>query len=128
MDITLEKTLVDKLMLTRMMPKKSMKRKYDLSYCVKQVDDCENKFAVIFTVMIQNTAVFKMNIEYSAIFITDADITEEFIQSKFATINAPAIAYPFLRSYVSFVTLNSGYEPALLPTINFVEFSKENYK
>jgi len=55
-------------------------------------------------------------------FETDEEITEEFKNSHFPKINAPAIAYPYLRAYVSNLTLQSGVTPVMLPTINFVKF------
>ena len=55
-------------------------------------------------------------------FITDEEITEDFKISHFPKINAPAIAYPYLRAFVSNLTLQSGVDPAMLPTINFIKF------
>lgn len=37
----------------------------------------------------------------------------------FAKINAPAIAYPFLRAYIANFFISSGYNALMLPTINF---------
>ena len=54
----------------------------------------------------------------------DEDITEEFKVSDFPKINAPAIAFPYLRAFISNVTLQSGFNPVMLPSINFVEFAK----
>jgi preprotein translocase subunit SecB len=58
-------------------------------------------------------------------FEAEKEITEEFKLSDFPSINAPAIAFPFLRAYVSNLTLQSGYEPAILPSLNFVEMAKK---
>tara|TARA_R110002060_G_scaffold118_1_gene254 strand:- start:1806 stop:2207 length:402 start_codon:yes stop_codon:yes gene_type:complete len=44
---------------------------------------------------------------------------ETFKNSKFPVVNAPAIAFPFLRSFVGTFLLNAGYEPILLPSFNF---------
>lgn len=65
---------------------------------------------------------------YLAEFETDEPIDQEFMDGHFPSVNAPAIAYPFLRSYVSTVTLNSGVEPMILPTINFQALAKEHQK
>ncbi|RQM76325.1 hypothetical protein EHZ47_09115 [Aeromonas jandaei] len=62
---------------------------------------------------------------YRAQFITDDVITDEFKESPFVFVNSPAIAYPFLRAYVSNVLLMSGYEPMMLPTINFQKLYKD---
>ncbi len=62
------------------------------------------------------------------IFITtfkaDATVTHEFLRSPMASINAPAIAFPFLRSFVMSMTVNAGYTAVVLPTVNFVELFK----
>ena len=42
----------------------------------------------------------------------------------FTKINAPAIAYPYLRAYISNLTLQSNGDPVILPTINFVAFHR----
>jgi preprotein translocase subunit SecB len=58
-------------------------------------------------------------------FETDSAINESFKISDFPKINAPAIAFPYLRAYISNLTLQSGYEPIILPSINFVELTRE---
>ena len=69
-----------------------------------------------------NDKKFNLDIKAMFDFLTDEEISEEFKQSHFPRINAPAIAYPYLRAYVSNLTLQSGVNPAMLPTINFVKF------
>lgn len=59
-------------------------------------------------------------------FTTDTEIDEEFKISDFPKINAPAIAFPYLRAYISNLTLQSGYDPVILPSINFVQMAKED--
>ncbi len=39
----------------------------------------------------------------------------------FASVNAPAILFPYLRETVSNLTARSGHPALLLPTVNFVE-------
>ena len=57
-------------------------------------------------------------------FNTSDKINQKFKDSKFIIINAPAIAFPFMRSFVATVTLNAGYSPAILPSVNFLELKK----
>ena len=61
-------------------------------------------------------------------FETDSPITEDFKKSSFPLINAPAIAFPYLRSFLSVLTMQAGYSPIMLPSINFVEFAKKAQK
>lgn len=66
---------------------------------------------------------FILEIVAVAHFNTDVDIDKKFLNSSFAKINAPAIAYPYIRSYISNLTLNSGLNPVMLPSINFVKLA-----
>ncbi|MEZ8657737.1 protein-export chaperone SecB [Vibrio cyclitrophicus] len=61
----------------------------------------------------------KLNVEYSAFFELDEDVNQEFMDSMFPKVNAPAIAYPYLRAFISTILLNAGYDPVILPSINF---------
>ncbi len=44
---------------------------------------------------------------------------------KFFTLNAPAIIFPYIRAYISTLTIQSGFKPILLPTLNLVALSEE---
>lgn len=68
--------------------------------------------------------LFSLKMSVNAYFDTDEDIDEDFKNSSFPNINAPAIAYPFLRAQVSQITLIAGINPVMLPTINFTNFLK----
>ena len=80
----------------------------------------ENSLGLRFRKLFSNKNKLSFKIVFN--FITDEQITEEFKHSHFPKINAPAIAYPYLRAYVSNLTLQSGVTPVMLPTINFVKF------
>lgn len=45
---------------------------------------------------------------------------------EFATINAPAIIFPYIRQFVRSVTLEAGLNPIILPIVNFVDLQPEN--
>lgn len=85
-------------------------------------------FVVLFDLAITSEQGYKLEICYEASFSTDQPVSSDFKESAFPIVNAPAIAYPYLRSFVSLVTLNSGYEPLILPTINFQALSKKAIK
>lgn len=65
--------------------------------------------------------VFVLSVEATGIFESNSVIDETFINSDFAKVNAPAIAFPFLRSFISVLTLNAGYNPIILPSFNFTK-------
>ncbi len=51
--------------------------------------------------------------------VIDGEIDEAFIASPFPRVNAPAIAFPYLRAMISTITLQAGLKPVMLPSINF---------
>lgn len=63
----------------------------------------------------------RIKTEYVSHFRTSDPIDDKFKNSHFPTINAPAVAFPFLRSFVSTLMLNAGYDPVILPDINFAD-------
>lgn len=55
--------------------------------------------------------------------LIDEKITEEFKLSSFPKVNAPAIAFPYLRAFVSTLTLQAGLKTVILPSINFIRLA-----
>lgn len=83
-------------------------------------------FAILFEIILENKEKgFFLKIKSTAHFETDKDIDFEFKESSFVKISAPAIAYPYMRTFISNLTLNSGYEPIILPSLNFIKLSEE---
>ena len=86
----------------------------------------DNTFGVAFKLNI-NDRSFDLIIEAFFNFeIVDEKMTEDFKLSSFPKINAPAIAFPYLRAFVSNLTLQSGLEPVILPSINFVQLANND--
>lgn len=76
-------------------------------------------FAVAFDLRAKLHSHGFLRLEYLALFNTEGDITEEFKKSHLARANAPAIAYPYLRAFVSQFCTLSGFEPLTLPIRGF---------
>lgn len=96
---------------------------YELSFANGFSDD--NSFIVKFSLNISSKKErYNLDLDYIAFFLAEDEITDDFINSHFPSINAPAIAFPFMRSYISTITVNSGLKPLILPTINFQELAK----
>lgn len=85
-----------------------------------------NSFAVIFSIVVEVPGEFKLDVEYWVDFELSEDITEELRDSQIFMINAPAIGFPFLRSFVNLIAINSGYSNIWLPSVNFVELYNQN--
>lgn len=90
-------------------------------------EEKENIFGIGFRVSFKQDG-YSLKVEMRFFFETDEIITDEFKNSSFPVINAPAIAFPYLRSFLSIITMQSGYPPVMLPSINFVEFAKNAQK
>ena len=96
---------------------------FDLKTSQTFSEEEKRKFNLFFEINVKDRD-FDFDIKMLFIFEFDVDITEEFKVSDFPKINAPAIAFPYLRAFISNVTLQSGFNPVMLPSINFVEFAK----
>jgi preprotein translocase subunit SecB len=88
------------------------------------VDPSHKAFQIAFKVRLDNV---RYNLEAEVIynFSTNEVFSEDFKNSDFIKINAPAIAFPYLRSYITLITMQSGYESVVLPSINFVALAKQ---
>jgi preprotein translocase subunit SecB len=64
---------------------------------------------------------FSLDVFFIASFSTLEKITEDFKNSTFVNTSAPAIAFPYIRCFISNFTLNSGIRPIILPAFNFTE-------
>lgn len=90
-------------------------------------EDSPYGFAIVFNFALQNKSKeFKLKIKAIAHFSTIETIDEAFKQSPFIDINAPAIAFPYVRTFISNLTLNSGFDAIVLPAFNFVQMAEEN--
>ena len=87
-----------------------------------------NLFSIIFELKIRKAQEYIIETSYETLFETSEDITNDFLTSDFTKINAPAIAFPFLRSFVSFLVLTAGYPPLMLQSVNFTKFDKDKIK
>lgn len=64
-------------------------------------------------------STFMLQVKSMALFQTQSPIDAAFKESPFVSVNAPAIAFPFLRSFITTLTSNAGLKPLILPAFNF---------
>ena len=105
--------------------KKTKKNSFNLSMGHFFSEENSKEFGIGFRINIKDEE-FNILMEMVFLFELDEDIDEKFKQSDFLTINAPAIAFPYVRSYISNLTLQSGFSPIILPAVNFVKLAKKN--
>lgn len=97
----------------------------DLHFYSAFADD-DVSFAIMFDCTLRNDdGSFLLEVKATAHFETDKIVTQEFKDSPFVNINAPAIAFPYLRTFVSNLTLNSGYKAIIMPSFNFIKFVED---
>ena len=119
MNFTLKNTKVERLLLAP-----EPREAGGLNFYYALADDDSKRFLVVFEFVMNLGDAFSLETTYLAEFEADEPIVEA-RDNKLLTVNAPAIAYPFLRAYIATVLLNSGLSPVMLPTFNFVEFAKQ---
>lgn len=93
----------------------------NLRYSASFDEGTDRRFMIVFQLKMNHPGQFELNTGYAAWFQTSEPIDQAFRDSDFVSVNAPAIAYPYLRSFISTFTTNAGLQVAILPTINFVE-------
>ena len=91
----------------------------ELRYAPAFNDQQPRGFAVIFDLKAPLSPSNQLALSFLAVFETSEDITEEFRISHFPQENAPAVAYPYLRAFVSQFSVLAGYVPFTLPIRNF---------
>ena len=123
MNIQFIETKVTSLSLTRMSQDDLDKQEdFNFSFAPAFSEFNLTELLIIFDLSLKLENEFFLIVEYIAQFSTVSDIDEDFKTSHFVKGNAPAIAYPYLRAYIGNLTLNSGFAPAVLPTINFTQY------
>lgn len=108
--------------------KVSDKKLFSINFETQYDVNKDDVFAIIFDVEIKRLGDFKLKCKYGVWFKTSMPIDVNFKSSDFPRINAPAIAFPFLRSLIATITLNSGFSPFIMPSINFVEFGDKKHE
>lgn len=84
--------------------------------------DNSKNFVVTFNVdLFDESEDFSLFLKYVALFETNLEIDESFKNSSFIQFSSPAIAFPFLRSFISTLTINSGFNPIIFPALNFTD-------
>jgi preprotein translocase subunit SecB len=91
-----------------------------------KTDEEKRIFIVEFDAKVSNTPkTVLLSTKFQVIFKSQNEVTKEYLDSPGIKINSPAIAFPFLRGFVSTVSVNAGYPPIILPSINFVRLTAQ---
>ncbi len=90
----------------------------------------DNTFGIVYHVLVvfyssDDNVKLEVELDYVAIFECSTKIDKEFLESSFVKISAPAIGFPYVRAFISNLSLQAGFPPIMLPSINFVQFSQQ---
>lgn len=106
--------------------------KDSLSFAPVYTESDNKEFFIVFDLEISDSisdikdkkaGIFSLR--FVAHFKCENEIDEDFKSSRFPIVNAPAIAYPYLRSFVCNYFVSAGYNAINLPTYNFVNSQKQ---
>jgi preprotein translocase subunit SecB len=89
-------------------------------------EDDTKQFKVTIEVLANTNTGVKVRVLCVGVFSVDGEIDEEFKNSDFVNLNAPAILYPFVRSFITNISTNSGFSPIIIPAVNFSEAKKKD--
>jgi preprotein translocase subunit SecB len=103
--------------------KGEMPIRYEMSYGY-EYDYKEKLIHTLITISTgKNQLPFILNIEYEGVFRINKRVAKKNI-IPFAEINCPAILFPFIRECIADITRRAGFNPLLLPAVNFVELAR----
>lgn len=123
MNITLKATKVSALSIEK--NSKVEDGDFNFSYSQGYDSNKSHEFLIRFESIIGLDDGVKLDITFDAEFECDEEVSDVFKESHFPKVNAPAIAFPYLRAFVSNLSLNSGYDTIILPAINFQALDKK---
>lgn len=84
---------------------------------VNQSSEHEFSAEIIVTIN-SNDGNFNLQVQFYGYFEINGDATEK-VKENFYYISAPTILYPFIRAFISNLSIQSGMNPIFIPTINF---------
>lgn len=89
----------------------------------------KNKILNVFlkVTFIDGDIPFFIDIEGEGIFTFKEELDKKLLD-QFATINCPAMIFPYIRETIADLTRRAGYPPLHMPAINFVEMAKSKKK
>jgi preprotein translocase subunit SecB len=107
-----------------------LKQKFNLQLGDFIFNDSPTHFAKVFLIdLITNSEdeseIIHFKVEYHTVFECSSSIDSKFLTTEFAKISAPAIGFPYVRAFMTTLSIQAGLPPIILPSINFIQFSKE---
>jgi len=76
--------------------------------------------AIFIVTLTDKDSKFNLQVKATADFQVIGEVPQE-IYDSFVNVNAPAIAYPYLRAFVSNLVMQAGMNPIIIPPLNFMQ-------
>ncbi|MBK9421970.1 MAG: protein-export chaperone SecB [Flavobacteriales bacterium] len=96
----------------------------EIAHRVDFAPDGEFDFLVVYNIKATIPKNLRLEVEAIAFFRSALPIDENIRESAIVRINAVAIGFPFLRSFIATLTANTGFPRMMLPTMNLQAVSK----
>ncbi len=101
----------------------------DLNIVPKVSYESNTKFSIIYDLSLSVNSVFKLEINAVGYFqMSEESANSEEVKNHFVHTNAPAIVFPYLRSFISMFTSNLGTIPTLTLPTHFFKGKLEEFK
>ncbi len=100
----------------------SKETEFDLTFRAIVNDNIEDYFGVSFDVTVENKeTTFKLAFTFLGNFkVQGVELNEEIMENHpYFRFSAPAIIFPYIRSFITSFSSNAGFSPVILPSINF---------
>jgi preprotein translocase subunit SecB len=89
------------------------------------INKAESAFELSLTAYIKDKEdTINIEVDIVSFFVFNSKIEKTQLDQLFF-MNAPAIIFPYLRSYITTLTVLSGIDPVILPTLNLSALGKE---
>lgn len=89
------------------------------------INKAESTFQLSLTAYIKDKKdTINIEVDIVSYFVFDSKIEKGQLDKLFF-VNAPAIIFPYIRSYITTLTALSGIDPIILPTLNLSALGKE---
>ena len=89
------------------------------------INKAESSYQLNLTAYIKDKEdTINIEVDVVSFFSFDSQIEKSQLEKLFY-MNAPAIIFPYLRSYITTLTVLSGIDPVILPTLNLSGLGKE---
>ncbi len=83
------------------------------------VSDCSNNlYKVLLGCILEQERAYKISIDLTGDFEIDNDVLDNDLKKKLLTQNTVAIMMPYLRSQITLLTAQPGFQAIVLPPIN----------